>query len=168
MNNLIEILRKASLLLFVIAFMACSSEDGQDPSGATEEFTGEVAGVGTISASKDFDTVSGTKIAAGGTTVVVLQGTDNSGKGFMLRFTTYNGPGTYDLGFANIANTATYIGGTGLGEQYSTAYQGTSGQIIVTSDDGKRIEGTFEFVGKVNNTSSAMTVTNGKFKVDIQ
>lgn len=168
MENLSEILRKASLLLFVIAFMACSSEDGQDPSGSAEEFVGDVAGVGTISNSKDFDTVSGTKISAGGANVVVLQGTDNSGKGFMIRFTTYNGPGTYDLGFANIANSATFIGGTAMGEQYSTAYQGTSGKIIVTSDDGERIEGTFEFVGKVTNTSGSMTVTNGQFKVNLQ
>lgn len=168
MKNLSQILRKASLLLFIIAFMACSNDDGQDVSGSGEEFTAEVAGVGTISASKDFDTVSGTKISAGGANVVVLQGTDNSGKGFMIRFTTYNGPGTYDLGFGNIANSATYIGGIAMGEQYSTAYQGTSGKIIVTSDDGKRIEGTFEFVGKVNNTSAAMTVTNGKFKVNFQ
>ncbi len=168
MENLNNILRKASLLVFVIAFMACSSEDGQDVSGTGEEFTAEVAGVGTISASKDFDTVSGTKVSAGGANLVVLQGTDNSGKGFMIRFTTYNGPGTYNLGFGNIANSATYIGGIAIGEQYSTAYQGTSGKITVTSDDGKRIEGSFEFVGKVNNTSASMTVTNGKFKVDIQ
>lgn len=168
MKKLIDILKKVSLLLFLTAFIACSGEDGQNPSGSAEEFIGDVAGVGTISASKDFDTVSGTKISAGGTTVVVLQGTDNSGKGFMIRFTTYNGPGTYDLGFTNIANTATYIGGTSLGEQYSTAYQGTSGKITVTADDGERIEGTFEFVGKVNNTSSAMTVTNGRFKVNFQ
>lgn len=168
MKNLIEFWRKASLMFFFIAFMACSSDDGQDVSGAKEEFTGEVAGVGTISASKDFDTISGTKITAGGTTVIVLQGTDNSGKGFMLRLTTYNGPGTYDLGFTNIANSATYINGVSAGEMYSTAFQGTSGKITVTADDGKRVEGTFEFVGKVNNTSSAMTVTNGKFKVDFQ
>ncbi|WP_304901732.1 DUF6252 family protein [Algoriphagus sp.] len=168
MKITVEILRKVSLLLFFIAFMACSSEDGQDVSGAKEEFSGDVAGVGTISASKDFDTVSGTKITAAGTTVMTLQGTDNSGKGFMLRFTTYNGPGTYDLGFANIANSATYIGGVAVGQQYSTAYQGTSGKITVTADDGKRIEGTFEFVGKVNNTSASMTVTNGKFKVNLQ
>ncbi|WP_425393751.1 DUF6252 family protein [Algoriphagus terrigena] len=60
------------------------------------------------------------------------------------------------------------MGGTALGEQYSTAFQGTSGKITVDSDDDKRIEGTFEFVGKVNNTSSAMTVTNGSFKVNLQ
>lgn len=168
MKNPIEILRKAALLLFVFAFMACSSDDGQDVSGPEEEFTGEVAGVGTISASKDFDTVSGTKITAGGATIVVLQGTDNSGKGFMLRFSTYNGPGTYNLGFTNIANTATFIGGTAMGEQYSTSYQGTSGKITVTADESNRIEGTFEFVGKVNNTSATRTVTNGSFKVNLQ
>jgi hypothetical protein len=168
MKNLSKILRKASFLLFVIAFMACSSEDGQNPSGSAEEFSGDVAGVGFITASKDFDTISGTKISAGGTTIISLQGTDNSGKGFMLRFTTYNGPGTYDLGFANIANSATFINGVAVGQQYSTAYQGTSGKIIVTVDDGKRMEGTFEFVGKVNNTSASMTVTNGKFKVNLQ
>lgn len=167
MNQVNEILRKVCLLLFFIAFLACSSDDGQDVSGAAEEFSGDVAGIGSISASKDFDTISGTKISAGGVTVVALQGTDNSGKGFMLRFTTYNGPGTYDLGFANIANSATFINGVAVGQQYSTAYQGTSGKIIVTSDNGKRMEGTFEFVGKVNNTSAAMTVTNGKFKVDL-
>lgn len=168
MKTTIEILQKVLLLLFFIAFMACSNDDGQDVSGAEEVFSGNVAGVGTIAASKDFDTVSGTKIAAGGANVLVLQGTDNTGKGFMLRLTTYNGTGTYDLGFTNIANSATYIGGTAMGEQYSTAYQGTSGKIIVTADDGKRVEGTFEFVGKVNNASTAVTVTNGEFKVNLQ
>lgn len=168
MRNLIEILRKAALLSFFVAFMACSNDDGQDVSGGNEVFTGDVAGVGTIAASKDYDTVSGTKVAAGGSTIVILQGTDNSGKGFMIRLSTYNGPGEYTLGFTNIANSATYIGGTAMGEQYSTAFQGTSGKITVDSDDDKRIEGTFEFVGKVNNTSSAMTVTNGSFKVNLQ
>lgn len=168
MKSVNEFLRKVALLGFFVAFMACSSDDGQDPQGVAEEFVAEVSGQGTISASKDYDTVSGTKISAGGVNVVVLQGTDNSGKGFMLRLSTYDGTGTYDLGFTNIANTATFIGGTALGEQYSTAYQGTSGSIVVTSDDGKRLEGTFEFVGKVNNTSSAVTVTNGKFKVNLQ
>jgi hypothetical protein len=165
---LIGILSKAALLGFFIAFMACTSDDGQDLSGAGEEFVGEVAGVGTISASKDFDTVSGTKVSAAGANLVMMQGTDNSGKGFMLRISTYNGPGTYELGFANIANTATFIEGISVGQQYSTAFQGTSGKIIITADDGKRLEGTFEFVGKINTTSVTRTVTNGKFKVNLQ
>ena len=168
MKNWIRILEKIALLSFFLAFMACTNDDGQDVSGGAEEFVADVAGVGKISASKDFDTISGTKIAAGGSNTVVLQGTDNSGKGFMLRLSTYNGTGTYDLGFSNIANTATYIGGTAAGQQYSTSYQGTSGKIVVSSDDGKRLEGTFEFVGKLNNTSTSVTVTNGTFKVNLQ
>lgn len=40
--------------------------------------------------------------------------------------------------------------------------------VFVIADDGKMIEDTFEFVEKVNNTSYAMTVTNGKFKVNFQ
>lgn len=168
MKKWIDLLQKAALLCFLIAFMACTSEDGQDVSGGAEEFVAEVGGVGTVSASKDFDTISGTKVTAGSANVVVLQGTDNSGKGFMLRLSAYSGPGTYDLGFTNIANTGTYIAGTSVGQQYSTSYQGTSGKIAVTSDDGKRLEGTFEFVGKLNNTSGSVTVTNGKFKVNLQ
>lgn len=164
----IDILRKAALLGFFIGFMACTPEDGQDSSGGAEEFSGEVAGVGSISASKDFDTVSGTIVSAAGASIVMMQGTDNSGKGFMLRISTYTGTGTYDLGFTNIANTATFIEGTSVGQQYSTAYQGTSGKITVAVDDGKRLEGTFEFVGKVNNSSATRTVTNGKFKVNLQ
>lgn len=168
MSIWIDILRKAALVGFFIAFMACTSEDGQDSSEAAEEFSGEVAGVGSISASKDFDTITGTKISAAGAQIVMMQGTDNSGKGFMLRISTYTGTGSYDLGFTNIANTATFIEGISAGQQYSTAYQGTSGKITVTSDDGKRLEGTFEFVGKVNNASATRTVSNGKFKVNLQ
>jgi hypothetical protein len=168
MNMWIDTLRKAALLGFFIAFMACTPEDGQDSSGAAEEFSGDVAGVGAITASKDFDTISGTKVSAAGASILMMQGTDNSGKGFMLRISTYNGTGTYDLGFTNIANTATFIEGIAVGQQYSTAYQGTSGKITITADDGKRIEGTFEFVGKINNTSASRTVTNGKFKVNLQ
>lgn len=135
--------------------------------GGNGEFVGEVCGPSTFPASKDFDTISGTKVSASGTNIIDLQGTDNSGKGFLLRLSTYNGTGTYDLGFSNIANT-TYIVGTSVGQQYTTTYQGTSGEITVASDDGQRLDGTFEFLGKVNNTSTSVTVSNGKFKVNLQ
>lgn len=161
-----EILRRAALLVFFIAFMACSNDDGQDVSAAAEELTAEVAGLGSFTASRDFDTIAATKVAAGSANVVVVQGTDNSGRGFQLRITTYTGPGTYNLGPLIIANTATWIGGVSLGQQYSTAYSGTSGKITISAEDGKRIEGTFEFVGKINNTSASVTVTNGKFKAN--
>lgn len=164
MKTLITVIGKVSLIGILIAFGGCSAEE--NPSGK-EEISASVSGIGSFTSSKDFDTVFGTKILTGTATTLNIQGTDNTGKGFLLRISVYSGPGTYELGF-NKVDLASWINGPTAGNQYSTAYQGSSGSIVVSADLDGHVEGTFEFVGKLSDTSSTKKVTNGKFKVNLQ
>lgn len=156
---------KAVLFGIFIAFIACSGEE--NPTG-NEEISASVSGVGTFASSKDFDTVFGTKVVTGTATTLNIQGTDNSGKGFLLRISSYEGPGTYELGIDKLENLAIWINGPTAGDQYSTAFQGTSGSIVVSADEEGVVEGTFGFTGKLSDTSASKTVTNGKFKVNLR
>ncbi len=164
MKTLKSAIRKIALIGILIAFGACSTDE--NPS-ADEEITASVSGIGTFTSSKDFDTVYGTKITSGTATTLTIQGTDNSGKGFVLRISEYSGPATYELGF-NKVDFASWINGLTVADQFSTINQGSSGRIVVSEDNKELVEGTFEFVGKMSDTSSSITVTNGKFKVNLQ
>lgn len=165
MKKIVSFLGKAVLIGILSAFIACSDEE--NPSG-NEEISASVSGFGTFTSSKDFDTVFGTKVVTGTTTILNIQGTDNSGKGFLLTISSYDGPGTYELGVDSKENLATWINGLTLGDRYTTAFEGTSGSIVVSSDAEGVVEGSFEFTGKLSNTSVAKTITNGKFKLNIR
>lgn len=165
MKTIVAVLGKVALFGIFIAFVACSGDE--NPTG-NEEISASVSGVGTFTSSKDFDTVFGTKVVIGTATTLNIQGTDNSGKGFLLRISSYDGPGTYELGVAALENLAIWINGPTAGDQYSTAYSGTSGSIVVSADAEEVVEGTFGFTGKLSDTSAAKTITNGKFKVNLR
>lgn len=165
MKTIVFSLGKAALFGLLIAFVACSGEE--NPSG-NEEISASVSGVGSFTSSKDFDTVFGTKVVTETATALNIQGTDNSGKGFLLRISPYDGPGTYELGVVDNENLAIWINGPTTGDQYSSAFQGSSGSIVVSADAGGIVEGTFGFTGKLSDTSGAKTITNGKFKVNLQ
>jgi Family of unknown function (DUF6252) len=165
MKTIVFPLVKTALFSILIALVACSGEE--NPSG-NEEISASVSGVGSFTSSKDFDTVFGTKVVTEIATSLNIQGTDNSGKGFLLRISPYDGPGTYELGVADNENLAIWINGPTPGDQYSTAFQGSSGSIVVSADAEGIVEGTFGFTGKLNDTSAAKTITNGKFKVNFQ
>ncbi len=156
---------KAALFVIFIALIACSGEE--NPTG-NEEISASVSGLGTFTSSEDFDTVFGTKVVTDTATILNIQGTDNSGKGFLLRISSYEGPGTYELGVDTLDNLAIWINGPTAGDQYSTAFQGTSGSILVSEDAEGVVEGTFGFTGKLSETSASKTITNGKFKVNLQ
>jgi len=164
MKTLKSAIRKIALIVILIAFWGCSADE--NPS-VDEEITASVSGIGTFTSSKDFDTVYGTKIIGDTATTLIIQGTDNSGKGFLFRISEYSGPATYELGF-NKVDLASWINGLTAADQFSTVHQGSSGRIVVSEDNKEVVEGTFEFVGKMSNTSSSITVTNGKFKVNLQ
>ncbi len=165
MKTIVATLGKAALTGIFIAFIACSGDE--IPSGK-EEISASVSGVGTFTSSKDFDTVFGTKLVTGTAIILSIQGTDNVGKGILLRITSYDGPGTYELGVATSENLATWINGPTAGDQYSSLFQGTSGSIVVFKEEDGVIEGTFGFTAKLSDTSAAKTITNGKFKVNLR
>lgn len=165
MKKIVATLGKAALTGIFIAFIACSGDE--TPLGK-EEISASVSGVGTFTSSKDFDTVFGTKLVTGTAIILSIQGTDNIGKGILLRIATYDGPGTYELGVATSENLATWINGPTVGDQYSTLFQGTSGSIVVFDEGDGVVEGTFGFTAKLSDASATKTISNGKFKVNLR
>ena len=165
MKTIVATLRKATLFGIFSVFLACSEEDNPP---VNEEISASVSGFGTFTSSKDFDTVFGTRDVTGTATALNIQGTDNSGKGFLLRISLYEGPGTYELGVDNAENLALWINGPIAGDKYSTAFKGTSGSIVISRDAEEVVEGTFVFTGKLSDTSASKNITNGKFKVNLR
>lgn len=164
MKTSVATLGKVALFGIFIGFIACSGDER--PTG-NEEISASVSGVGAFTSSKDFDTVFGTKVVTTAT-ILQIQGTDNSGRGFVLRISTYDGPGTYEMGVDSTGNLAIWINGPTAGDQYSTGFEGTSGSIVVAEEAEGVVDGSFAFTGKLSDTSAAKTITNGKFKVNLQ
>lgn len=108
MKTFVATLGKAVLFGIFIAFIACSGEENP---AVKEEISASVSGLGTFTSSEDFDTVFGTKVVSGTATTLNIQGTDNSGKGFLLRISLYQGPGTYELGVDTLENLAIWMNG---------------------------------------------------------
>ena len=165
MKTIVATLGKVALFGIFSLFVACSEDDIPT---VNEEISASVSGFGTFTSSKDFDTVFGTKVTTSTSTILNIQGTDNSGKGFLLRISLYEGPGTYELGVDTPENLAIWINGPTTGDQYFTKFQGTSGSIVVSQDAEGTVEGAFGFIGKLSGTSTAKTITNGKFKVSLR
>jgi hypothetical protein len=155
---------KTFLFLAFLLFLGCS---GEETPLVKEEISASVSGEAPFVSSKEFDTVFGTKVILGKTTTLILQGTDASGRGFLLRVSPYEGPKTYEFGMDPANNLAVWINRIKPKESYSTDFKDTSGNLVVTLDENRVLEGTFGFKGKLSDTSAVKTVTNGKFKVNL-
>lgn len=55
-----------------------------------------------------------------------------------------------------------------MGQQYASSYQGCTDKAVITADQNNSVEGTFEFVEKINNSLGSKNVINGKFKVNLE
>jgi len=82
-------------------------------------------------------------------------GQDNSGKGIAVQMTSYNGPGTYTIGFSNTGN----VSAVSVIDPNSAMEMLLSGSVVITSDQNNSVAGTFSATG------TNFTVTEGKFNV---
>lgn len=163
-----------TLMLFVmmgslVTLTGCSSDDDGGSGGN--------AGEGTMTAKVDGNTVTSIDLASQATLVpstntLILQGTDSSGKGFVITINGYNGTGTYDIGgsslsvaiyieadVSNPANTQTWQA------PYDTSVNGTVSMSEETSDN---VKGTFEFTGKNASDDSLKVISEGSFNLGKQ
>lgn len=135
-----------------------------------EEVMSAVVGGDIFTLSEDFDTSFARKIAGNqSTTVLIIQGTNNLGKGFIFRISPYKGLGNYNLGPASTSDhLATWIDDAKDLSHFTTGFEGTSGQFVVAEDLEDRIGGTFEFNAKSSETSPIKKIESGVFKINLQ
>lgn len=159
-------LAKRIVILSFFIFGACVGSD--EPAGV-ETMSALIDG-DLFSLSDDFDTAFGRKIPITRVnTVLTIQGTNNLGKGFIFKIAPYGGIGTYDLGPASLTDhLATWINDAEDTTHFTTGFEGTSGQFIVTEDSGGRIGGTFNFTAKSSNNSPTKKINSGLFKINLQ
>ncbi|WP_298237914.1 DUF6252 family protein [uncultured Algibacter sp.] len=165
------------LMLFVmmgslLTLSSCSSSDDGGSAGT--------AGSGTITAKVDGTTVTSIDIAsqatftANGGGVLILQGTDSSGKGFVLTINGYNGTGTYDISDSNVFISAIYIEANATNpsatQSWSAPYanSGVIGEIKVAEETDDNVKGTFSFTGKNANDDTTKVITEGSFNLSKQ
>src|SRR5690554_3171709 len=96
---------KQTTYVFAIAlaliFTGCSKDD--DGGGGGDAAAGTVKAKvdgSNFTSNSDFTTAS--TVNAGGNNVLTIQGTDNSGKGFVFVMNGVEGTGTYEIGGDNI------------------------------------------------------------------
>lgn len=166
-------LKILSLLFFVsIAISSCNKsndDDGDGGDGGSENFSAKVDG-SNFSASTDPATLIGAQLNSG---VLVAQGSDNNGNAINFSITNYTGAETYKTGdVLTNGNMIQYIKVSPVGawgSNLATAALGTltPGTIVITSDNGTVIEGTFSFEGYNSSDMTTKMITEGRFKVNL-
>lgn len=144
MKNLFEILRKASLLLFVIAFMACSSED-EVPQGSLN-VEASIDGV----AWKGSGNSRITNVAGFTAFAIGAGAADRSSMALTL---TEERTGTFNLAGNAVWTTADLV-----------VHNATSGTLTITKLEGNLVSGTFSFKARpALGGGTEVTIADGKF-----
>ncbi|MNY12412.1 hypothetical protein D3C86_1454920 [compost metagenome] len=95
-------------------------------------------------------------------------GAETNFGGFDLSLIPFNGPGTYPLGRMEQSLGLFRLDKQPLANYvYSSATEGSSGSVIVTSFSNNVVRGKFEFTAK-NNLGESKTVTEGEFEVKVE
>ncbi len=160
------------LAVVAISFTSCKKDD--DGGG------GGNAGSGTIAAKINGSSFSSMEVASratistnGGSTTLILQGSDASGKGIFINMFNYDGVGTYEFSDSNVFLSATYVE-TNISNPQNTQtwtapYDGSGviGQVKISEKTDTNIKGTFNFTGKnVNGEESLRNITEGSFNLN--
>jgi hypothetical protein len=162
-----------SLICLALVASGCSKNNddgsGGDTGGGSESFSAKVDG-SNFSASNDPATLIGARLNSG---VFTAQGSDNSGNAINFTINSYTGAETYRTGdLLTNPNLIQYVrvSPTGAwGSNLATAALGTltPGTIVITSDNGTVVEGTFSFEGYNSSDMSTKMITEGRFKVNL-
>lgn len=144
MRNLIENLRKASLLLFVVAFLACSSED-EVPQGSLN-VEASIDGVNW----KGSGNSRITKVAGFTAFAIGAGATDRSSIALTM---TEERTGTFNLAGNAVWTTADLV-----------VHNATSGTLTITKLEGNLVSGTFSFKARpALGGGKEVSIADGKF-----
>lgn len=168
---------KQTTYVFAIAlaliFTGCSKDD--DGGGGGDAASGTIkAKVDGANFTSNSDFTTANTVNAGGTTTMTIQGTDNSGKGFMFIINGMDGTGTYEIGsgVGGISIIASYVEANASNPIDSQTWQApfddtVAGQIQISELSDTNVKGTFEFTCKNSNDDSMKEITDGSFNVEV-
>lgn len=173
-------LKKLSIVLcMALAVVSCNKDDDDNASaggaggGGDESFSASIDGT-AFEADTDLATLIGGSLTTNaGQTVLVAQGSTNSGDFINFSILNYNGVGTYTSG-DNLTNPNSIMYGELAGNtinswasNLATAVVGglRAGEIVVTAQDDDGAEGTFSFEGYNAEDMTTKSVTQGQFKI---
>ncbi len=150
------------LLAAVLAvFAACGEEEPEIP-GLPES--------GTLTAKIDGDDWDATVVVQASTAsgVLSVMGSNFTGQAINLTVQGYTGPGTYQLGGLGNTNQGLWVETLSSEGGFSSfGAAANSGEVVVSSDDGENVIGTFSFSGR-NSEDNYRNVTDGSFNAPIQ
>ena len=165
-------LGKIALVALTLTFASCSSDS---------EGTSTAAGAGTITASVDGSTVTTLAVATNGVIAgptgfkfLSLNGSDATGKSFLISVSMYTGVGTYTA-TSSEGPLATFTYSVldmnnpqSTNNTWTAPYDdvATNGTITITESTTASVKGTFSFKGK-NATGTYKQITNGSFDVPL-
>lgn len=153
----------SALLLAGVGATISSCNNGDytaTPSGGTNWNPGSGGNNGGINYGTMSAKINGTQWTATSTIVSTqigfqVIGQDNNGKGIAVQMTSYNGPGTYTIGFGSTGN----VSAVSVIDPNAAMEMLLSGTVVITSDQNNSVAGTFSATG------TNFTVTEGKFNV---
>lgn len=161
------------VVFLLVSLLSCSSDDDGGAAGSAANGTITAKVDGANFQSNEMLSMA-TKVSAGATTTLTLQGTDNTGKGFNFGINGYEGEGSYEIGGNNLVFVvASYVEGNASNptatQTWTAPYDNTSlrGSISIVSETDDKVEGTFEFTCKNPNDGSVKTISDGSFNLEI-
>ncbi len=151
-------------------FSSCSSSDGGGGGGT--------AAAGTIQAkagSTNFKSMTQASFAMNQGGMLIIQGSDATGKAIQLMLVGVTEAGTYEISNsagisvigsyteANISNPAASL-------TWAAPYEnsGVAGSVTITEITTTTVKGTFTFTGKNQDGDDTKQITNGAFNVNFQ
>ena len=154
--------------LFVIAFfslflISCKKDSDNGNNNNNAQMSAKVDGAAWNADLATTGSISGTSPQ-----VLSIGGTGSQGQ-INLVLGNYTGVGVYNIGIASPSTFSSYTLTSSPFTSYSASAVLGSGRIEVTSASATRVEGTFYFSGKDNNTTPPGTkeITEGTFRIDL-
>jgi hypothetical protein len=160
----------AIVLALTTILTSCSSSDDGGGGGS--------AAAGTIQAkagSANFKSMTAATIAMNQGGMLIIQGSDASGKAIQLMLTGVTEAGTYEISdTAGISVIGSYteanISNPMNSQTWAAPYEdsGAVGSITISEITATTVKGTFNFTGKNQDGEDTKAITNGAFNVNFQ
>jgi hypothetical protein len=153
-----------------LTFSSCSSDDGgggsSTPNGTYIKATVDGAAFQTLEIQGQ-SLATALKTGTGSGTLIMIQGSGdmNGSQTMVINMMGITGIGTYDVNADSDGTTLAFVE-SGSTTSYDTSNcAGATGTLNITHYDDTKVEGTFSFVGKVDeDCSMSKTITNGSFR----
>lgn len=159
-------------IVLAVTTMLSSCSNSSDGGGG-----GGSAAAGTIKAkagSTNFTSMTQASFAMSQGGMLVIQGSDATGKAIQLALSGVTAAGTYEIsdtsGISVVGSYTEVNLSTLTSKTWAAPYEGSGavGSITISEITATSVKGTFNFTGKNQEGSDTKAVTNGAFNVNFQ